>query len=343
MRESTRLRAVNAVAVVLLAAAVVTIGGGLLLRVRPLAERGAAPSGVSSAPSAQEPAVKDEPVNFLLCGIDSSSRLTDVILLCRIDPAAGHIRLLQIPRDTYVGQDVPSHKYNAVYSHAPKGVSGMETLRARVAKDFGIPVAHYATVTTAGFRRLVDAAGGVDLTVPVDMDYDDPGQNLHIHLKKGPQHLDGGHAEQFVRDRHDWAMGDMGRLQAQKIFLAAFADKLRALGTVALATRVLPAVSAPDFLTDMSAGQMLALYQTARKIDMSRVTVATMPGGYYTAGGVCYYSPDMTRLLALLNGSFVPAGTTLTRSDLGLRESASGGEDTQSAAEKDFQSLVGSD
>lgn len=341
MRSPIRVRVVNAVSIVLLVAAALTFTGCLLLRARPFAEPGAAPSQASSAAAQTEPTAADGPVNLLLCGIDSSSRLTDVMMLARIDGDAGKIRLLQIPRDMYAGPDVPSHKYNAVYSHHPEGVSGMETLRARVERDFGIRVDHYATVTTAGFRRLVDAAGGVDLTVPVDMDYDDPAQNLHIHLKKGPQHLDGSHAEQFVRDRHDWAMGDFGRLQAQKIFLAAFADRLRSLGVLALTTRVLPVLSAPDFLTDMTAGQIAGLYRAAGKMDLSQATVATVPGEYYTSGGVSYYSPDLSELLGLLNASFVPAGTRLTRSDLGLRQMVPGGEDTQSAAEKDFQSLVG--
>lgn len=342
MRGPLRVRIINAVSAVLLVAAVLTFTGCLLLRARPFAEQGAAPSEASSAaaPAASQP--ESGPVNLLLCGIDSTSRLTDVMMIARVDAGSGRIRLLQIPRDTYAGADVPSHKYNAIYSHVPKGVSGMETLRARVAKDFGIPVDHYVALTTAGFRRLVDAAGGVDLTVPVNMDYDDPAQNLHIHLKKGPQHLDGSHAEQFVRDRHDWITGDLGRLQAQKIFLAAFADRLRSLGAFSFAARVLPVVAPPDFLTDMSGGEIASLYLTAGKLSAAQATVSTMPGEYYKSGGVYYYSPHITELLGLLNESFVPAGTTLTRADIGLQQTASGGEDSQGAAEKDFQSLVGS-
>ena len=79
------------------------------------------------------------------------------------------------------------------------------------------------------FRNIIDLLGGVEYYVPVDMDYDDPTQNLHIHLKKGRQVLNGAKAEQFVRFRkpNKWNKeirkyydgSDLKRLEAQQDFL----------------------------------------------------------------------------------------------------------------------------
>jgi len=76
----------------------------------------------------------------------------------------------------------------------------------------GLPVDYYVTLNFKGFREIVDTLGGVEINVPFDMDYDDPYQNLHIHLKKGKQVLDGKKAEQFVRYRKATTTGKVMRM-----------------------------------------------------------------------------------------------------------------------------------
>ena len=67
---------------------------------------------------------------------------------------------------------------------------------------------------------LVDLVEGVEFYVPRDMDYDDPYQDLHIHLKEGRQVLDGEKAMQLVRFR-GYDDGDIGRVAVQQDFLKA--------------------------------------------------------------------------------------------------------------------------
>lgn len=83
-------------------------------------------------------------------------------------------------------------------------------------------------IDTKGLRELIDAVGGVYFDVPIDMDYDDPTQNLHIHLKAGYQLLDGDKAEQVVRFRHNnngtsypssYGDNDIGRMKTQREFI----------------------------------------------------------------------------------------------------------------------------
>lgn len=323
-----RSRILNALSALVIVFSVCVIGGESLAAWRPLRDSGAtlSLSGASArtAPSAADTSWDGSFSTFLLCGIDKTNLLTDVILLVSFDNSTGKIHLLQIPRDTYAGSDIPSEKYNAVYGHPPAGISGMEALRAHVQRDFGIRIDHYAAITTKGFDAAVNAVGGIDLNVPVNMNYDDPAQDLHIHLKKGWQHLDGSEAEQFVRCRKCWPTGDLGRLQAQKAFLAAFAEKLRAQGAAALAVKVLPALTKPDFLTDMSLGQMVSYGLAARKLSLSNVSVATAPGEDYTdpKTHASLYTIHKDELLTVLNDGFLPAHQRLTADNLGITELA---------------------
>jgi polyisoprenyl-teichoic acid--peptidoglycan teichoic acid transferase len=341
LKQSRAKKFVLVFSFVLAVLACVTAAGFVALKYwHPLRESGVLPSSSqpSSQPRASSSAASSQPqwsgdfTNFLICGIDNTNSLTDVIMIASFDNKTKKISILQIPRDTYAGVDVPSHKYNAVYGHHDKGVSGMETLRARVERDFGIKIGNYAAVTTKGLRKIVDAAGGVDIDVPINMNYDDKQQNLHIHLKKGKQHLDGSGAEQFVRYRKGWTQGDLGRLDAQKIFLAAFAQKLKSLGVWRLGTKILPVVSPPDFLTDMSALDIISLWGSAKNVSFSNATVYTMPGEPYTGSdGAALYSVHKKELLKILNKDFVPTGVSLTLDDLGIiqkaniESSASGG------------------
>lgn len=305
---------------------------------QPLKEKGVSYAGYSSRPR-EESKWGGKSANFLICGIDNTNMLTDVIMIVGFDNQNHRAAILQIPRDTYAGKNVPSHKYNAVYAHHPKGISGMSWLKSRVESDFGIKIDNCLTITTAGLRSLVNAVGGVELYVPKDMNYDDRAQNLHIHLKKGYQTLDGSQAEQYVRYRKGWVEGDIGRLNAQKSFLAGLAQKLKSMGLFKLSTQVLPAIKAPDFTTDMTALQMLQYGSAAKDINMQAVNVYTMPGESYKSEGVSYYSPDKDKLVDILNLYFVPYGRKITRQELTISEKT-GAVPEQAGNGTNFQNML---
>lgn len=312
------------------AAAVTTI----LKNYRPYRESGSSklsPLSSSAETSSQEQ-WSGNFSNFLFCGIDNTKNLTDVILLVGFNNKTKKITIMQIPRDTYVSGDVPTNKYNAVYGHHDKGECGMETLRSQIEKDFGIRISNYAAVTTEGFKNIVDAVGGVDVDVPINMNYDDDSQNLHIHLKKGMQHLDGSEAEQFVRYRKGWLEGDLGRLKAQKSFIAALADKLKSLSVLQLTTKVLPVLSEPDFVTDLSTYEMLKLRSSASQVKLSDAEIYTMPGeSYRSKSGAAFYSVHKKDLLEILNKGFVPEGVKLTLDDLKIVEKSNKFESSSTA------------
>lgn len=167
----------------------------------------------------------------LILGISTDQEnveLTDTIMVASYNPNTQKATLLSIPRDTYTGK-TPSkatayEKINALYSrkHRPD-----ETLAA-VNEITGLDIEYYVVVKTEALIKLVDVIGGITFNVPIDMDYDDTSQDLHIHLEKGEQLLDGDKAEQLVRFRHnndgtsypvEYGDNDLGRMRTQREFI----------------------------------------------------------------------------------------------------------------------------
>ena len=167
----------------------------------------------------------------LILGISTDQEnveLTDTIMVASYNPNTQKATLLSIPRDTYTGKN-PSRatayeKINALYNRKSRAD---ETLEA-VNEITGLDIQYYVVVKTEALIKLVDVIGGVTFDVPIDMNYDDSSQDLHIHLKAGEQKLDGDKAEQLVRFRHnnngtsypeEYGDNDIGRMRTQREFI----------------------------------------------------------------------------------------------------------------------------
>ncbi len=229
-------------------------------------------------------------VNFLITGIDDAWGGSDVIMLASLDTEAGSVRIVQIPRDTYINRSGSSnHKLNSVYATAAaeakksgQSESEAEHTASRALVSFlktnlGVPIDHYVTVNTEGLRAIVDAVGGVTVNVPTDIDYDDESQNLHIHLKAGKQLLDGAGAEQFVRFRSGYLTADYGRMDAQKIFLSALIGKIK--NEFSLSTAVSLATTCYRYLkSDLSLADLIPLIRGAMQVSANHVKMITLKG-----------------------------------------------------------------
>ena len=143
---------------------------------------------------------RDGVYNFVLLGKDVDSSNTDTIILVSFDTVQGKIGMISIPRDTAVNRTwtKQSPKLNYAYHNG-----GADVLMEEIQQLFGVPVDYYIHVDLKGFIALVDELGGVDIEIPLDMNYDDPVQGLHIHFSAGYQHLDGQETMEAVRYRHD--------------------------------------------------------------------------------------------------------------------------------------------
>ena len=161
---------------------------------------------------------------FLLVGTDDGNGNADTLMVASYDVANQKVGVVSIPRDTMVDRSWSSYpKINGGYK------KGVEMVRQEVSQMLGIPIDFYVKVDVQAFVALVDEVDGVDFDVPVNMDYDDPWQDLSIHFKKGMQHLDGQAALEVVRFRHNNDMSgysDVGRTQTQQKLLAAVGKKV---------------------------------------------------------------------------------------------------------------------
>ena len=167
----------------------------------------------------------------LVLGISTDEQgalLTDTIMVASYNPNTQKATLLSIPRDTYTGRNPKKatayEKINSVYSRNEDPQDVLDEVNELT----GLNLQYYVIVKTEGFIKLVDAIGGVTFNVPIDMDYDDTSQDLHIHLEAGEQVLDGDKAEQLVRFRHnndgttypeEYGNNDIGRMRTQREFI----------------------------------------------------------------------------------------------------------------------------
>ena len=169
-------------------------------------------------------------IRVLLLGVstDLDSKLTDTIMVASYNPNTQKANLLSIPRDTFVGKNTAkatgAQKINALYNIYR---NPQKTLDA-VNEITGLDIKYYALIETEGLIELIDAIGGVEYNIIRDMNYDDPTQDLHIHLKAGLQMVDGEKAEQLLRYRHDnngasysyeYGNNDLGRMRTQRDFI----------------------------------------------------------------------------------------------------------------------------
>ena len=183
-----------------------------------------------------------DPFTVLIMGVseDISVKLTDTIIVASYNPKTQKATLLSIPRDTFIGTNKNKassyDKINALYQTKTKekDTSPEKTLDA-VNKITGLNITYYIVVSNNALVQLVDAIGGVEFDVPIDMDYDDSSQDLYIHLKKGYQKLSGEQAEWLVRFRHnnngssypnDYGNNDLGRMKTQREFLKVVAKQV---------------------------------------------------------------------------------------------------------------------
>ncbi|GAX89362.1 LCP family protein [Effusibacillus lacus] len=166
-----------------------------------------------------------ERVNVLFLGVDNRDKdeapRSDTMLLLSIDPATDRADLMSIMRDTYV--KIPGHgmgKINTAFA------IGGPSLTVRTIGEFlQVPVHYYVVTDFKGFEGVIDAIGGVQLNVEIPMKYTDDGV-YDIDLKKGPQHLTGREALQYVRYRGD-ARADFARTERQRKLVKAVLEELK--------------------------------------------------------------------------------------------------------------------
>ena len=280
---------------------------------------------------------------FLLSGLDVVSNSTDTMILVTYDTENQAIHAVSLLRDTMTNiapKGGAQKRLNTIYvrnrggsglSDEERAENGMNALRLEVSKLTGIYPDFYVLVEWEAIGNLVEAIGGVYFDVPYDMDYDDdtPGQDLHIHQKKGYRLLNGQDAMEVVRFRmnndRSISLGDVGRTQIQRDFLTAVLKKCLT-PEILLKLPALVRIFTENVSTDLTVGNILAFAQLAVGMDTeNNVTFNSMPcyGVMYNGASlVCVQEREM---LELLNSGLNPYQDDIKSSDLQLMYKKSGG------------------
>lgn len=251
---------------------------------------------------------KDEPVFVLVLGIseDITSKLTDTIILAGYNPESQKAFMLSIPRDTFVGtnEDTASgwDKINALYQKDIK-----RTITA-VEERTGINIDNYVIVRNTMLSAMVSAIGEVEFDVPIDMDYDDPTQDLHIHLKAGVQMIDGDEAEQLLRFRHNndgtsypssWGDNDYGRMRTQREFIKVVAKHLISVNNVGKLKGIAEAIFA-NLETNMGIGDIIGYIPYAINFNVDDIRMEQLPGSGAMLNELSFYKASYSRSKTLM-------------------------------------------
>ena len=150
-------------------------------------------------------------------GIGTEAGLrTDTMLLLYMPPEGMNV-LISLPRDTFLR--IPGHghnKLNAAYS-----IGGAKLLVQTIEKATDLRINGYVEIGFGGFVQMVDAVGGVQVTLDKPM----VDKDSHTNLPAGTQDLDGVQALGYVRMRKADAQGDLGRVKRQQKVASQVAKK----------------------------------------------------------------------------------------------------------------------
>lgn len=196
---------------------------------------------------------------------------TDTIMVARVDFRNKRVDAISIPRDTLVR--IPKHGWGKINSAYALG--GAELAIRTVGQLLGdLQIDYAAVLNYQGFKRMVDLIGGVYLYVEKPLHYDDNWGDLHVHLPKGWQWLDGEKALGFVRYRH--SDSDLHRIERQKVFLNAAKERLKK-PQVWLQLPHLLNEAQKSIESEFTYEQMLALAYFAKSIPQPNIRVETLP------------------------------------------------------------------
>lgn len=223
-----------------------------------------------------------DPFYMLLIGADKSedreasgeyggAYRTDSMILARVDPKEKEVTLISIPRDTRI--NLPGHgeqKINAAYAF------GGASLAVDTVSDLAdVPISHYAEIDFDGFKAVVDALGGIEVDVPMEINDDMAGG----HVDAGLQTLNGEQALILCRSRHNYddiGNGDAIRAANQRLVLSAIMEKVMNSDVATITNTV--STLAEYVTTDYSVTGLIGLAQAMIGMDVSNnVYTAAVP------------------------------------------------------------------
>ena len=222
--------------------------------------------------------IREGQFSVLFLGLDELRSNTDVMMLAMFDIAGNKINILQIPRDSFVPEytDFEAGKINSVYSMGEQGITGVQRVVDCVEDMFQIPIDRYIITSCTDIVRIVDLIGGIPIDMPYTIEYE-AGKTI----TKGKQVLSGQKAEWMVRYRHGYNEGDIGRMKAQRIFLAAAMEKACDLGTIELMKYADTMIDEKLIGSNLSMDEISKLSDFSTAVGMDNISMFMLPGEGY--------------------------------------------------------------
>ncbi len=288
-----------------------------------------------------------EPFYLMLIGSDrrdddsSAGARSDTNIVVRVDPTQNLVTMVSIPRDTKITIDgYGENKFNAAYNYG-----GVASTVQEANQLLGVEISHYAEVNFDELVGLVDAVGGVDVTVDEridDTDADGSTDNpnaQHIVIEAGEQHLDGTQALVFARSRA-YVDGDFTRTANQRKLITALVNKVLALPVTELPSVIQSA--AKCVTTDLSVTDIISLAQQFQEGGDLTVYSAMVPSTTGYEGGISYVFTDETslkKMMTLVEAGEDPSGIVAS-SD--AYSSSSSSSDSSSGSSSGYYDSSGS-
>ncbi|WP_435163795.1 LCP family glycopolymer transferase [Paenibacillus glycanilyticus] len=243
--------------------------------------------------------VKKKAVGMVLLGLDTRAKgggmNTDVMMVAVFNPNSKSATVISIPRDSLLqlegyGERKANANYATFFSQA-RSEKGMDkeaaeedakrAIRDMLGKFFGVDLKYTAVVNFKGFEDVVDALGGIEVNVDMDMRYVDNYDGTNINLKKGFQKLNGDQALDFVRYRKSNdgknMSSDFDRNKRESEVVAKIVDKMKSLSGITKMGEVIDAVG-DNMEIDMPPKEIQNLMKTYFGISSSNVQFIPLEG-----------------------------------------------------------------
>ncbi len=263
--------------------------------------------------------IENERINVLVLGVDEEGQRSDTIMVASYDINEAKVNILSVPRDTkvHIKNRNITRKINEVHALSSKQnkgeIVGAEATAEAVTQLTGIPINYYVEFSFASIDNLFEILGPVEFDVPDvegkgrGMNYDDPVQNLHIHLKPGNQMLSGNQVQQFLRYRKsNYGVGtgsDTDRVARQQDLIKAIVDQKVNMGILLKAPTIFSQIS-KDIKTNVQLGDITKYIRYIARLKGEGVTAYTLPGESKTLSGGSYFVMDGEATKTLVNDVF---------------------------------------
>lgn len=227
-------------------------------------------------------------ISILFLGVDSRDSdlrgRTDAMLLATFNIEESSIKILSIPRDSYV--TIPGRENPDKINHA-HAFGGLDLTLETVEEFLDIPVDYYVTLNFEAFMEIIDSFGGVDVEVPFTFsEQNSAGVHNTITINEGMQTLDGEEALAYVRMRKKDPLGDVGRGMRQQQVIQALIEKGSSFSSITKYGDVINSVE--EYMnTNLSFSNLISFHSYAKALN--EIETINLEGENTRIDGVAYY------------------------------------------------------